>query len=71
MPPGGDAHGFLDGSFVSLFILFNTFSVNMVLQYKQVGRWQDDIYDERAYIFLSLIAKTTLAWKIFANTLID
>ena len=59
------------GSFISLFILFNTFSINMVLQYKRVGRWRDYIYGERAYIVLSLIAKTALAWQIFANTLID
>ena len=68
---GGDVPGFVYGIFISLFILFNTFSINMVLQYKKVGRWRDYIYGERAYIVLSLVAKTALAWQIFANTLID
>jgi hypothetical protein len=41
----------------------------MVLQYKKVGRWADYLYGERAYIILSLSAKTVLAWLIFAGTL--
>ncbi len=57
--------------FASLFVLFNSFAINMVLQYKQLGRWRDYIFGERAYIVLSLTAKTALAWQIFANTLID
>ena len=52
-------------------ILFNSFAVNMVLQYRRVGKWRDYLFGERIYILLSLIAKTALAWQIFANTLID
>ncbi len=33
--------GFVYGIIVSLFIFFNCFAINMVLQYKQVGRWRD------------------------------
>ena len=47
------------------FIMFNTFSINMVLQYKGVGKWRDYLYGERVYIILSLIAKTALAWLAF------
>lgn len=47
------------------FILFNVFAVNMVLQYKGVGRWKDYLYGERVYIILSLVAKTMLAWLVF------
>lgn len=61
---------FVYGIIVSLFVLFNSFAVNMVLQYKRVGRWRDYVYGEKAYIVLSLTAKTALAWQIFANTLI-
>jgi hypothetical protein len=43
--------------------------VNQYLQYRQVGRWRDYLYGERAYILLSLIAKSLLAWQIFANVL--
>jgi hypothetical protein len=50
---------------VLYFVMFNTFSINMILQYKGIGRWKDYIYGERVYILLSLVAKTTLAWLVF------
>jgi hypothetical protein len=53
----------------TLFVFFNIFAVNMVLQYKKVGRWKDYLFGERVYIILSLTAKTVLAWQIFAGTL--
>lgn len=46
------------------FVTFNTFPVNMILQYKKVGKWKDYIYGERVYITLSLVAKTILAWLV-------
>jgi len=39
------------------------------LQYKKVGKWQDYLYGERVYIILSLVAKSLLAWQVFAGTL--
>lgn len=54
---------------VSLFLFFNSFAVNMYLQYKQVGPWKEYLFGERVYIILSLVAKTALAWQIFAGTL--
>ncbi len=71
MQSGGGVPTFVYGIFISLFILFNTFSINMVLQYKRIGKWRDYLFGERMYIVLSLVAKTALAWQIFANTLID
>jgi hypothetical protein len=53
----------------SLFVFFNIFAVNMVLQYKKVGPWKDYLFGERVYIILSLTAKTLLAWQIFGGTL--
>jgi hypothetical protein len=53
----------------TLFIFFNIFAINMVLQYKKVGRWKDYLFGERVYIILSLISKSILAWIIFAGTL--
>jgi hypothetical protein len=67
----GQVPNFVFGIFVSLFILFNSFAINMLMQYRRVGRWRDYLFGERAYIVLSLTAKTALAWQIFANTLID
>jgi hypothetical protein len=46
------------------FVAFNTFPVNMVLQYRRVGRWQDYLFGERTYIVLSLVAKSLLAWLV-------
>ncbi len=55
--------------YVSIFIFFNCFALNMVLQYKKVGKWRSYLYGERAYIILSLVAKSALAWQVFAGTL--
>jgi hypothetical protein len=49
---------------VTYFIAFNTFPINMILQYKSVGRWKDYLYGERMYIILSLAAKSILAWLV-------
>ncbi len=46
------------------FIAFNTFPINMFLQYKGVGKWKDYLYGERVYIVLSLVAKSILAWLV-------
>ena len=70
--PGVDVSppGFVYGIIVSLFVFFNCFAINMVLQYKQVGRWRDYLFGEKAYIILSLTAKSLLAWQVFANVLV-
>ena len=60
---------FVYGIIISLFILFNSFALVQFLQYKRVGRWSNYLYGERTYIALSLIAKSLLAWQIFAGTL--
>ncbi len=66
---GASPPAFVYGIFFSLFIFFNSFAVNMVLQYRKVGKWQDYVYGERAYIVLSLVSKSLLAWQVFAGTL--
>jgi len=53
----------------TIFVFFNIFAVNMVLQYKKVGKWAEYIFGEKVYIVLSLVAKTLLAWMIFSGTL--
>lgn len=53
----------------SIFVFFNIFAINMVLQYKKVGKWRNYLFGERTYIVLSLAAKTLLAWLIFSGTL--
>jgi hypothetical protein len=68
-PNGGGPPGFVYGIMISLFVFFNVFAVNMVLQYKKVGRWRDYLYGEKVYILLSLVGKSLLAWQVFAGTL--
>jgi hypothetical protein len=53
----------------SIFVFFNAFAINMYLQYRRIGRWRDYAFGERAYIWLSLVAKSLLAWQVFAGTL--
>lgn len=60
---------FVLGIFVSLFIFFMSFGVNQWLQYRQVGPWTSYAFGERAYLVLSLVAKSALAWQIFAGSL--
>lgn len=49
---------------VTYFVAFNTFPVNMLLQYKRIGKWKDYLYGERIYIILSLVAKSFLSWLV-------
>lgn len=60
---------FVYGIFISLFLFFNSFAVNMVLQYRRVGPWRNYLFGESVYVFLSLTAKSALAWQVFAGTL--
>jgi hypothetical protein len=55
--------------YASLFVFFNVFALNMVFQYRRVGRWKNVLYSERVYMVLSLVAKSALAWQVFAGTL--
>ena len=61
--------GFVYGIFFSLFAFFISFAVNQYLQYRQVGPWRDYAFGEKAYLVLSLTAKSALAWQIFAGSL--
>jgi hypothetical protein len=60
---------FVIAIFITIAVFFNLFAVNMVLQYKRIGRWKDYLYGERMYVVLSLVAKSALAWQVFAGTL--
>jgi hypothetical protein len=60
---------FVIAIFISIAIFFNCFAINMVLQYKKIGKWADYLHGEKVYIILSLVAKSALAWQVFAGTL--
>lgn len=69
--PGSDtkAPNFVYWIYFSIFLFFNCFALNQYLQYKKIGKWADYLYGERAYIVLSLVAKSLLAWQVFGGTL--
>jgi len=67
---GPNPPGFVYGIIISEFIFFNVFAVNMWLQYHRVGKWDDYLFGEKAYIILSLTAKSLLAWWVFSAVLL-
>ena len=52
---------------IMYFLFFNSFAINMFLQYKKIGPWNDYLFGERGYQILSLVAKSALAWLVFAG----
>ena len=70
-PGDTKAPAFVYGIVFSLFVLFNIFAVVQFLQYKKVRKWSEYIRGEKTYITLSLVAKSALAWQIFASTLVQ
>ena len=68
-PDGTGVPVFVYFIYVSLFLLFNCFALNQWLQYRNKGKFTDYLYGEKVYLVLSLVAKSALAWQIFAGTL--
>jgi hypothetical protein len=61
--------GFVYGIVISLFVFFMSFALNQWLQYRRIGKWSSYGYGEKAYLVLSLVAKSALAWQIFGGSL--
>ena len=61
--------GFVYAIVVTQAVLFFSFGLNQWLQYRRIGRWVDYAYGEKSYLVLSLVAKSLLAWQIFAGSL--
>ena len=68
-PPASTVPGFVYGIVISLFVLFNCFAIVQWKQYRAKGKWADYLYGERVYIVLSFVAKSLLAWQVFAGAL--
>jgi hypothetical protein len=62
--------GFVYGILIAIFFFFNTFAFNQAFQYKQIGPWKNYLFGETTYITLSLLAKSVLAWQVFAGAVI-
>ena len=58
----GDVLAFVYCIIISQFPFFNSFAINMWLQYRKVGPWRDYLFGEQGYLVLSLGAKSALAW---------
>lgn len=54
----------------ALFAFYFSFGLNQWLQFKRIGKWANYFRGETTYVVLSLVAKSLLAWLVFANTLI-
>lgn len=65
----GQVPAFVYWIYGSMFVCFSSFAVNMLMQYRRNGRWADYIFGEQVYMILSLVAKTVLAWQVFAGLL--
>ncbi|MFC4406529.1 heliorhodopsin HeR [Haloarchaeobius iranensis] len=66
---GGGPPDFVLAIYASLFVFFNLFAINMVLQYRETWKWEDYLFGEKSYIVLSLVAKSLLAWQVFFGAL--
>jgi hypothetical protein len=55
--------------FLLTFLFFNSFAINMWLQYKKIGKWKEYAYGEKSYIVLSLVSKSALGWVIVLGTM--
>ena len=56
-------------SIVGYFLFFNSFAFNMLFQYLKVGPYKNYIFGEKVYVWLSLIAKSTIAWIVYSGAL--
>ncbi|MGB0417928.1 MAG: hypothetical protein ACPGCR_04065, partial [Acholeplasmataceae bacterium] len=54
---------------VGYFLFFNSFAFNMLFQYLKVGPYKNYIFGEKVYVWLSLIAKSTIAWIVYSGAL--
>jgi hypothetical protein len=61
--------GFVYGIVVAQFVFFFSFGLNQWLQYRGIGPWREYAYGEKAYLVLSIGAKSVLAWQIFGGSL--
>ena len=64
----GEVPDFVIYIYISIFVFFNLFAVNMILQYRETWRWRRYLFGEKMYILLSLVAKSALAWQVYFGT---
>lgn len=65
----GDLPGYVYGVYATAFVLFAAVGANAYMQYKKQGKWSDFMYGERAFLIVSLVLSSAVAWQIFAGAL--
>lgn len=65
----GEVPPFVFGIYATQIAFFFSFGLNQWLQYRGVGKWADYAFGEKAYLVLSLGAKSVLAWQIYGGSL--
>lgn len=67
----GDGHvpTFVYRIYGTMFICSMGFAATMFLRYKGRGKWANYLYGEQTYMILTLVAKSVLAWQVFAGLL--
>lgn len=67
----GSVHlpAYVYGVLGTLLLMFAVFTTNYILQRRGQGRWADYLFGERIYMIINIIAKSALAWQIFAGLL--
>jgi hypothetical protein len=65
----GHTPTFIYWMYASVLIVFIGLAFSQYLHYTNKGQWADYLYGERWYMILSLVAKSLLAWQVFASVL--
>lgn len=66
---GSGMPAFVAWVYLSLFILFAAAGANLYLWLHKSRSWTNYVFVERIYMIISLVAKTALAWQVFAGIL--
>jgi hypothetical protein len=53
--------------FIILLLFYSSFALVFVLSLTRSGAWEDYVFTEYSYIFLSAISKTLIGWMTFVG----
>lgn len=65
----GSLPGYVYGIVISLGIICAGLGANLWLQLSRRGPWKNYLFGERTFMIITFIAKTALAWQVFAGVL--
>lgn len=66
---GGSLPAYLYFIYLTLLLLFSALIINLYLQIKKMGHWEDYLFSEKIFTLLSFIATSALAWQVFFGAL--